>query len=347
MSGRLATRRRGRSLRTVLRALLRRPAGVFGLAVVAVLAIAALVAVWWTPFDPQATDPRAAWLLPFRRGHVLGTDRVGRDQFSVLLAGSRETLVVAAGSALIAAIIGLALGISAALAPRWAGAVVAQAIDLVIAFPALLLAMVLAAVYGASLATVLAAIGISAGVAVARVSRGEIARVLGADYVLAARAAGASTPRIVRKHLLPNIAPTLIVQLSLVMAVSVLTEAALTYLGYGSSPSTPSWGGLLHEQQAYISARPLLVVWPGLAVAVTVLGLNLLGDALREATDPRLRRGRTGGRGSAPGPALAVGAVLAEPGVAVESGVAAESGSAAQSGVAAADHLAGGAGGAA
>ncbi|MCX4096948.1 ABC transporter permease [Nocardia sp. alder85J] len=290
---RSAWRRRGRAVRTVLRALLRRPAGVFGLAVVVVLVLAALIAVWWTPFDPQTTDPHAAWLLPFQRGHVLGTDRVGRDQFSELLAGSRETLVVAVGSAVIAAVVGVLLGTAAVLAPRRLGAVVVQAIDLMIAFPALLLAMVLAAVYGASLGTVLAAIGISAGVAVARVSRGEIARVLAADFVLAARAAGASTPRIVRKHVLPNIAPTLIVQLSLVMAVSVLTEAALTYLGYGSSPSTPSWGGLLHEQQAYISARPLLVVWPGLAVALTVLGLNLLGDALRDATDPRLRQGIT------------------------------------------------------
>jgi peptide/nickel transport system permease protein len=294
MTGGAATRawrRRGHGLRTVLRALVRRPAGVFGLTVLGVLVLAAVVSAWWTPFDPQATDLHAAWLLPMQRGHLLGTDRVGRDQFSELVAGSRETLVVAVGSAVVAAIVGLTLGTTAALAPRRLGAVVAQAIDLVIAFPALLLAMVLAAVYGGSLATVLAAIGISAGVAVARVSRGEIARVLSADFVLAARAAGASTPRIVRKHLLPNIAPTLIVQLSLVMAVSVLTEAALTYLGYGSSPSTPSWGGLLHEQQAYISARPLLVVWPGLAVALTVLGLNLLGDALRDATDPRLRRG--------------------------------------------------------
>jgi peptide/nickel transport system permease protein len=287
-----ARQRRWRTVRSVAGAVLRRPGGVFGLAVVVAVALAGAVSLWWTPFDPQAADIDAAWLLPLRGGHVLGTDRVGHDQFSQLLAGSRQTLVTAAGAALIAAVLGLTLGVAAVLAPRWVGAVLVQAIDLVIAFPALLLAMVLAAVYGSSPATVVAAIGISAGVAVARVSRGEVARLLGMDYVLAARAAGASTARIVRKHLLPNLAPTVIVQLSLVMALAVLTEAALAYLGYGGPAATPSWGLLLREQQDYIATRPLLVVWPGLAVAITVLGLNLLGDALRDATDPRVR-GRT------------------------------------------------------
>jgi peptide/nickel transport system permease protein len=136
------------------------------------------------------------------------------------------------------------------------------------------------------------AIGIGFGVNVARVARGEINAVRGTDYVLAAQACGANTGRIIRKHLLPNIAPTLIVQLSLTMALAVLAEAALTYLGYGTNPNTPSWGGMLAEQQAYLSARPLLVIWPGLAVVLTVLGLNLLGDALRVATDPRLRDAR-------------------------------------------------------
>ncbi|MFD4254312.1 ABC transporter permease [Amycolatopsis thermoflava] len=291
MSRAAATRRR-RALRTVLTALVRRPAGVFGLAVFALLVLGAVVSLFWTPFDPQATDPGRAWLLPLQDGHLLGTDRIGHDQFSQLLAGSRETLVAAVASAALATVLGLALALPAALAPRWISAPVIQLIDILVAFPVLLLAMVLAAVYGSSLATVVAAIGIGFGVAVARVARAELAAARGSDYVLAARAAGAGTGRIIRKHLLPALAPTLIVQLSLVMALAVLAEAALTYLGYGSSPSTPSWGGMLHEQQAYISARPLLVIWPGLAVALTVLGFNLLGDALRDATDPRLRSSR-------------------------------------------------------
>lgn len=269
----------------------RRPAGAFGLVVLTLLVFAGVVSIWWTPFDPQATDPDRAWLLPFQEGHLLGTDRIGQDQLSQLMAGARETLVVALASAAVATVLGLALALAAVLGPRWLGSGVVQLIDVVIAFPTLLLAMVLAAVYGSSLATVVAAIGIGFGVAVARVARGELASALGSDFVLAARASGARTWRIIRKHLLPTVAPTLIVQLSLVMALAVLAEAALTYLGYGSSPSTPSWGGLLHEQQAYIVARPMLVIWPGLAIAITVLGCNLLGDALRDATDPRLRSG--------------------------------------------------------
>lgn len=294
-----ARSRRWHTARAVGYAVVRRPGGAFGLAVVLAMAAAAAVSLWWTPFDPQAADVDAAWLLPFQGGHVLGTDRVGHDQFSQLLAGSRQTFVTAVGAAIIAGVLGLTLGTAAALAPRRVGTVLAQAIDLVIAFPALLLAMVLAAVYGSSLATVVAAIGISSGVMVARISRGEIAGLLAMDYVPAARAAGASTLRIVRKHLLPNMAPTIIVQLSLVMALAVLTEAALAYLGYGGPTSTPSWGLLLREQQDYIAVRPLLVVWPGLAVALTVLGVNLLGDALRDATDPRVR-GRAASPSGAP-----------------------------------------------
>ncbi|CCH31061.1 ABC transporter permease [Actinosynnema sp. NPDC047251] len=272
----------------MIRAVLRRPTGVFGLAVVALLVVGGVVSWWWTPFDPRATDPGRAWLLPLQRGHLLGTDRIGHDQFSQLMAGAGSTLVTAVASAAVAAVVGLALALVAVLAPRPVGASAVGLIDVLVAFPTLLLAMVLAAVYGSSTATVVAAIGIGFGVGVARVARAELTSVLGSDFVLAARASGARTGRIVRRHLLPNVAPTLIVQLSLVMALAVLAEAALTYLGYGASPSSPSWGGMLHEQQSYIAARPLLVIWPGLAVAGTVLGFNLLGDALRDASDPRL-----------------------------------------------------------
>ncbi|MFI9504535.1 ABC transporter permease [Nocardia sp. NPDC052566] len=283
--------RRRRAISVVLAALIRRPAGVFGLAVLATLILASLVSLWWTPYDPKGTDPGRAWLLPFQHGHLLGTDRVGHDVFSQLLAGAWQTFTVAIAVAAISGVLGLTLALGTQLAPHGFGAVVVQLIDIMIAFPALLLAMILAAVYGGSFTTVALAIGIAYGVAVARVERAEVARALGSDFVLAARAAGASTARIVRKHVLPTILPTLIVQLSLAMALAVLAHAALTYLGYGNSPSSPSWGGILHEQQNYIRVRPLLVIWPGLAVVLTVLGFNLLGDALRDATDPRLRHG--------------------------------------------------------
>ncbi|WP_406288966.1 ATP-binding cassette domain-containing protein [Embleya sp. NBC_00896] len=273
----------------VLRALVRDRNGLIGGALVAILVGAALLSLVWTPYDPTAVDPNAPWLLPFRDGHLLGTDMLGRDQFSLLLAGSRETLAIALGSAAIAAALGVPLALVAALGPRRVAAVVVQLIDVAIAFPALLTAMILAAVFGGSLWTAAGAIGVAYGVHVARVARAEIERVHGSDYVLAATASGSSTWRTVRRHILPNIAPTLLVQLSLILAVASLTEAALSYLGYGSPAPAVSWGRILHDQQPYIAARPLLVVWPGLAVALSVLGFNLLGDALRDATDPRLR----------------------------------------------------------
>ncbi|MET7297435.1 dipeptide/oligopeptide/nickel ABC transporter permease/ATP-binding protein [Embleya sp. NPDC005575] len=279
----------GAPTRTVLRALVRDRNGLIGGTLVAILVGAVLLSLVWTPYDPTAVDPNAPWLLPFRDGHLLGTDMLGRDQFSLILVGSRETLLIALASAGIAAALGLPLALAAALGPRRFAAGVVQLIDVAIAFPALLTAMILAAVFGGSVWTAAGAIGAAFGVHLARIARAEIERVYGSDYVLAATASGSSTWRTVRRHILPNIAPTLLVQLSLVMAVASLTEAALSYLGYGSLAPAVSWGRILHDQQPYISARPLLVVWPGLAVALSVLGFNLLGDALRDATDPRLR----------------------------------------------------------
>lgn len=271
------------------RALLRSRSGLAGAVLVGLLALSALVSLVWTPYDPTFANPRDSWLLPFSGGHLLGTDRLGRDELSMLLTGARSTLTTAVLAAAVAAVVGLALTFAAVLVPRWIGAVVVQFTDVLIAFPVLLIAMILTAVYGGSTWTVVVAIGLGAGVNLARVARAEAGRVLNTDYVLAAHAAGSGTWRTVRKHLLPNIAPTLIVQLSLILSVAVLAEAALSFLGFGAPAPTVSWGRMLHEQQAYIAARPLLVIWPGIAVAASVLGFNLLGDGLREAADARLR----------------------------------------------------------
>ncbi|MEU6377138.1 ABC transporter permease [Streptomyces sp. NPDC046909] len=271
------------------RALVKSRSGFAGLLLVGLLVLSALVSLAWTPYDPTFANPRDSWLLPFSGGHLLGTDRLGRDELSMLLTGARSTLTTALLAAAVAAVVGLALTFAAVLVPRWIGALVVQFTDVLIAFPVLLIAMILTAVYGGSTWTVVLAIGIGAGVNLARVARAEAGRVLNTDYVLAAHAAGSGTWRTVRKHLLPNIAPTLIVQLSLVLSVAVLAEAALSFLGFGAPAPTVSWGRMLHEQQAYIAARPLLVIWPGIAVAASVLGFNLLGDGLREAADARLR----------------------------------------------------------
>ncbi|WP_375387147.1 ABC transporter permease [uncultured Amnibacterium sp.] len=268
--------------------LLRRPAGLFGTIVLVLLVSTAIASSFWTPQDPFATDPFHQWLPP-SPAHPFGTDAVGRDLFSYVLAGSRTTVLVALLASLVAAVVGIVLAALGSLGPRWVREPVAVLIDILIAFPVLLIAIMLTAVFGSSLAEVVVAVGIGFGVNIARVSRGEIRRVARTGYVLAARAAGLGPARTLVDHVLPNIGPVFIVQLSLGAGVAVLSEAGLSFLGYGASPSTPSWGRLLSVLQNYVTVYPLTALWPGLAITVTVLAFNLFGDALREATDPRLR----------------------------------------------------------
>ncbi|MDI9892163.1 ABC transporter permease [Microbacterium sp. IEGM 1404] len=261
--------------------------GRFGILVVAVIALTALVSLFWTPFDPASVDARARWSDP-SWPHLLGTDGNGRDILSLLMAGARTTVVVAVGAGIVASLLGLALAALGALTTRWVRESVAVLVDILVAFPVLIIAMMITAVWGGSLAVVIWSVGIGFGVNIARVTRPELRRVLQSDFVVAGRASGLSPVQNLVRHLLPNVAPVFIVQLSWGMAVAVLAEAGLSYLGFGAPIIQPSWGVLLGDLQAYISVHPLAVVWPGLAITVTVLGLNLLGDALREAADPTL-----------------------------------------------------------
>jgi peptide/nickel transport system permease protein len=272
--------------------------GRFGLIVVAVVTLTAIVASFWTPFDPQQVDIANRWALP-GWPHVLGTDGTGRDILSLLMAGARTTVVVAIGAGVIATIVGIGLAALGALTARWIRESVAVFVDILIAFPVLIIAMMISAVWGGSLWVVIWSVGLGFGVNIARVTRPELRRVLHSDFVLAGRAAGLGPVQNLLRHLLPNVAPVFIVQLSWAMAVAVLAEAGLSYLGFGASVTEPSWGVLLAELQQYITVYPLSVVWPGLAITFTVLGLNLLGDALREATDPTLRR-RSGAESHVP-----------------------------------------------
>ena len=276
-----------------LRELRRRPAGIFGSIVIILLVASAVVSSFWTPVDPFYADPFHPWLGP-SLAHLLGTDAVGKDIFSYLFLGSRTTLLVAAGSSVVATVVGIALAALGALTGRWLRETIAVIVDILIAFPVLLIAVMLTAVLGPSLVNVVIAVGIGFGVNIARVSRGEIRRVARTDYVLAARAAGVGPWRNLVDHIFPNIAPVFIVQLSLAAGVAILSEAGLSFLGYGADPGTASWGRMLHDLQNYITLYPLTAVWPGVAIGLTVLGFNLFGDALREATDPRLLAGSDG-----------------------------------------------------
>ncbi|BDV30117.1 ABC transporter permease [Microbacterium terricola] len=272
---------------TWLRRLWSLSTGRFGIIVFAVVGVTALISLVWTPFDPQQVDLADRWAPP-GWPHLLGTDATGRDILSLLMAGARTTVFVALGAGIVATVVGIALAALGALTARWVRESVAVFVDILIAFPVLLIAMMISSVWGGSLWVVIWSVGIGFGVNVARVTRPELRRVLHSDFVLAGRAAGLTPAQNMQRHLMPNVAPVFIVQLSWGMAVAVLAEAGLSYLGFGAPVTEPSWGLLLAEVQRYISIHPLTVIWPGLAITVTVLGLNLLGDGLREATDPTL-----------------------------------------------------------
>jgi len=263
--------------------------GRFGLITIAVIAVVALVSAFWTPFNPLATDIPNRWAAPSWT-HLLGTDGTGRDILSLIMAGTRTTVFVSIGSGIVATFVGISLAALGALTMRWMRETVAVLVDILIAFPVLIIAMMISSVWGGSLWVVIWAVGIGFGVNIARVTRPELRRVQQSDFVLAGKASGLTTSQNLLRHLLPNIAPVFIVQLSWSMAVAVLAEAGLSYLGFGASIVEPSWGILLADLQRYISIHPLSVIWPGLAITITVLALNLLGDALREATDPTLLR---------------------------------------------------------
>lgn len=264
--------------------------GRIGSVIIASMIGLALVSLVWQPYDPNKITPREKW-LPMSTKHWFGTDAGGKDLFTQVLVGSRTTLLVALVSVLIAAVIGLVLGVASTIAPRWAGEGLAHLIDVLIALPTLVLALVLVAALKGSLFTVSLAIGFGSGVILARVVRAEVERVMTNDYILAAHSSGSSTWRTVWRHIVPNIGPIVVVQLSLIAALAVLAEAALSYLGL-TPVSTPSWGRMIQGLQATVTVHPRAIIFPGLAVVLATLGFNLVGDGLRDAIDPRLR-GRT------------------------------------------------------
>ncbi len=255
-------------------------------------AAAALVSYLWTPFDVASLDI-AARLQPPGAEHWFGTDHFGRDVFSMILVGARVSLAVA----LVAVGIGMGIGVPLGLAAAaLRGSLVDETImrgnDLVFAFPALLIAILITAVFGPSALNAIIAIGIFNVPVFARLTRGAALSLWQREFILAARVAGKSGLRISLEHVLPNLANLLIVQGTIQFSLGILAEAGLSYVGLGAQPPTPSWGRMLAESQTMVSFAPWLALFPGLAILVSVLGLNLMGDGLRDLLDPRLRRVR-------------------------------------------------------
>lgn len=271
---------------------LRRPGLLAGGALTLALLLAAALSLVWTPYDAlHGVDMNAA-LLPPGAAHWLGTDAYGRDVLSQLLVGARASILVGVIAVGIGLLAGTALGLLAAARGGWVEEAIMRVTDFGFAFPAILTAIMLTAVYGAGIVNAIIAIGIYNIPTFARITRAAAKVVWSRDYVRAARALGKSGWAITWRHVLPNIMAVLLVQGTIRFAIAILAEAALSYLGLGTQPPQPSWGRMLAEAQTLMFQSPLLAVWPGLAIALSVLGLNLLGDGLRDVLDPRLRERR-------------------------------------------------------
>jgi len=257
----------------------------------ALLAAAALLSLVWSPYPPAEIDIPNKLQGP-SAAHWLGTDSLGRDVASQLLVGSRASILVGVIAVGIGLLAGVALGCLASAQRGWVEELIMRVTDFSIAFPALLTAILLTAIYGPGLLTSMVAIGLAYVPWFARITRGAANAIWVRDYVLAARAAGKGRWRITLDHVLPNIASVLIVQATIQFGTAILAEAALSYLGLGTQPPQPSWGRMLNEAQTQIFQAPQLAIYPGVAIAVAVLGLNLMGDGLRDLLDPKLARQR-------------------------------------------------------
>ncbi|MBM3715736.1 MAG: ABC transporter permease [Actinobacteria bacterium] len=251
------------------------------------IAVVAVVSLFWTPFSPEETG--GGRLLPPGAEHWAGTDRLGRDLFSQLMVGARLAMLVGVGSMAIAAVVGVLVGLVAAIAGPLVDDAVSSLLDIAIAFPTLLLAMLIVAWRGASLESAILAIGLAGSAVVARLTRVTAVRVLGRDFVTAARTSGTGVVGIVGRHVLPNVWPTLIVPLALQFGGAVIAEASLSYLGLGSPPPNASWGRMLQEAQSTVTVAPTAALLPGILLVMTIIGINLLADGVRDVADPASR----------------------------------------------------------
>jgi len=275
----------GRRYQVALR-LVRRPATVIAAAVVGAFIAIALFAANLAPFEPTATD-FAAVRKPPSAVHLLGTDEVGRDVLSRLIWGARASLMAGVIPVSIAVSLSIPLGLLSGYAGGWVDSWMMRLNDAMLAVPFLIVAIALAAFLGPSLRNAMIAIGIASLPTFVRLARGTVLALKTEDFVDAARALGCSRPRIALRHILPNMLPPLIIQSSIAVAAAIIAEASLAFLGLGQQPPAPSWGSMLNAAQRYLSQAPWMALYPGLTIFAIVMALNVLGDGLRDALDPR------------------------------------------------------------
>lgn len=276
-------------MQRLLRKMRRKPLGALGLLIVLTLVVVAIFAPWLAPYNPTQPDFMAMLAAPSDQ-YILGTDELGRDMLSRLIWGARASLQAGLIAVILAAGIGVPIGlVSGYFRGPLDEYVVMRLTDAMMAFPVIVLALALTAILGPSLSTAMVAIGIVYAPIFIRLARAQTLSVRETEYVEAARALGNRHFGIMVKHVLPNIASPLVIQMSVSMATAILVESALSFLGLGVQPPTPSWGSMLRIGSNYMQEAPWISFWPGLAIFVAVLGINLFGDALRDVLDPRDR----------------------------------------------------------
>ena len=274
----------------VVRKLLRSPAGLFGLAVTLVFVMSALFAPWLAPRDPFRQDLRARLQPPGAEGHLLGSDHLGRDTMSRLLHGARVSLIVGA----VAVAFGIGVGVPAGMIAGYFGgtvdAVLMRIADILLALPRVLVAIIITATFGLQFWTLVVAVGFPDIPIFARLVRSSTLSLARSEFATASRSLGASSGRVIFRHILPNLVAPIVVQASFSMATVILITGSLSFLGLGVQPPTPEWGAMIAQGREYIRTHPHLIMIPGIALAVVIMGFNFLGDATLQALDPRFRR---------------------------------------------------------
>jgi peptide/nickel transport system permease protein len=277
------------SAQPALNWLRRNPLGAFGAVILAALLVTAALAPVIAPYDPNKSLSHARLLGP-SASHLMGTDNLSRDLLSRIVYGARVSLYVGFASVLFGVVFGTALGLLSGYAGGWLDNTLQRAVDIMMAMPSLILAMALVAMLGPSLRNITLAIAVGAVPSSARIIRGTVLSVKQEDYVVSARVVGATTTRIVYRHVLPNTLAPLIVIGSLAFGAAIIAEASLSFLGLGVQPPTPSWGVMLSgTSRRFMLVAPWMAIFPGLAISLVIFGINVLGDSIRDTFDPRLR----------------------------------------------------------
>jgi peptide/nickel transport system permease protein len=264
------------------------PLGVFASGIILIVLVAGIFGSWIRPYDPLTVDTANNLQGPSLK-HPFGTDQLGRDSLSRMITGARTVLLIGVGSALLALLVGLPIGLVAGFFGSWPDIVLSRIMDAMLAFPGLMLAIAVVAVVGQDLRGIIVAIGVGAFAGFGRIARGETLAIRERPFILAAQTVGASSPRIVAVHILPNLLAPLIVQFSLVVGAAIIAEASLSFLGIGVRPPTPTWGSELQFGFSFLEQHPYLWLIPGSCIFLVTISFNLIGDLLRDGLDPRLR----------------------------------------------------------